>query len=68
LNLTLRTHNTFDTGLLTYTENGTNYVSETNYKYEGPTFIFSLSYKLNNFRKRQPDIGLGSDFDSGLDH
>ena len=67
LSLTLRTHNTFDTGLLKYTVTGEGFTSAERYRYEGPTAIFSLSYKLNNYKLRntpRPEI----DFDSGLDH
>ncbi|MBN2663782.1 MAG: TonB-dependent receptor [Bacteroidales bacterium] len=67
LSLTIRSHNTFDTGLMYYTITGNDYYTENWYKYEGPTFILSLSYKLNNFKQRKSE-NVEIDFDSGLDH
>lgn len=66
--LGLRTHNTFDTGLYHFTTTGNGYNAEDWYRYEGPVFIFTLSYKLNNFKQKQTDEGVRMDFDSGLDH
>lgn len=66
--LGLRTHNTFDTGLYHYSVSGDGYYAENWYRYEGPVFIFTLSYKLNNFKQKQPGQEVRIDFDSGLDH
>lgn len=66
--LGLRTHNTFDTGLYHYSTTGNGYDAEDWYRYEGPVFIFTLSYKLNNFKQKQVKDGVRMDFDSGLDH
>jgi len=68
LTLGLRTHNTFDSGLYHYNVSGEDYYAENWYRYEGPVFIFTLSYKLNNFKQKQPAEGVRMDFDSGLDH
>jgi outer membrane receptor protein involved in Fe transport len=68
LTLGLRTHNTFDSGLYHYDVNGNDYYAENWYRYEGPVFIFTLGYKLNNFKPKQSDPGVRMDFDSGLDH
>jgi len=68
LTLGLRTHNTFDSGLYHYNVSGEDYYSENWYRYEGPVFIFTLSYRLNNFKQKQPGEGVRMDFDSGLDH
>ncbi len=68
LSLSLRTHNTFDSGLYHYSASGKNYYSEGWYRYEGPVVIFNLTYKLNNFKPRADDSGVRIDFDSGLDH
>jgi len=68
LTLGLRTHNTFDSGLYHYNVSGEDYYAENWYRYEGPVFIFTLSYKLNNFKQKQPTEGVRMDFDSGLDH
>jgi len=68
LNFTIRTHNTFDTGELHYVQKGNDYKSENWYRYEGPTFIFSLNYKFNNYKKYTNTNQLERDFDSGLDY
>ncbi len=47
---------------------GEDYYSENWYRYEGPFFIFTLSYRLNNFKQKQPNECVRMDFDSGLDH
>jgi outer membrane receptor protein involved in Fe transport len=66
--VTLRTHNTFNTGLYHYTIKGENYTTENWYRYEGPVFILGLSYKINNIRQRASHNEVRMDFDSGLDH
>ena len=68
LTLGLRTHNTFDSGLYHYNVSGKDYYAENWYRYEGPVFIFTISYKLNNFKQKQSKDGVRMDFDSGLDH
>ncbi len=68
LSLSFRTHNTFDTGLMKYTVFDKGFESRTEYKYEGPTLILSLSYTLNNFRNNSQSRDTGIDFDSRLDH
>ncbi|MBN1198620.1 MAG: TonB-dependent receptor [Bacteroidales bacterium] len=65
--LTLRTHNTFNTGLYHYTTSGENFTTENWYRYEGPVIIAGLSYKLNSFRQKPPRHEVRMDFDSGLD-
>ncbi len=68
LSVVLRSHNTFDTGIYTEDIEGVNYKAHTWFKYEGPTFLVTLTYRFNNFRRHrqinQPDMN----FDSGLDH
>jgi len=68
LNLTARSHNTFDTGLYKYTTAGTNYQLYGEYLYEGPTFILSLSYRLNHYRNSKSNKKVKQDFDGRLDH
>jgi len=65
--LTLRTHNTFNTGLYHYTASGENFSTENWYRYEGPVIIAGLSYKLNSFRQKPSRHEVRMDFDSGLD-
>jgi outer membrane receptor protein involved in Fe transport len=68
LSIALRSHNTFDTGIYSEDISGVNYKAHTWFKYEGPTFMLTLTYRFNNFRRHravnQPDMN----FDSGLDH
>jgi len=66
LAITLRTHNTFDTGKYIYTTSGNDYSANSFYIYEGPVFIFSLSYKINNYKRKKRST-IEQDFDSGLD-
>jgi outer membrane receptor protein involved in Fe transport len=68
LNITARTHNTFDTGLYKYTVADSNYHTYGKYRYEGPTLILSLSFKLNNYKRQNTGKEIGQGFDSGLDH
>jgi outer membrane receptor protein involved in Fe transport len=68
LSLMLRTHNTFDTGVMKYKVRNNQYLTKGNYVYEGPTIMFSVSYKFNNYKKKQEREGFKSDFDTGLDH
>lgn len=67
LTVALRSHNTFDTGIYIEDTKGTNYKAHTWFKYEGPTFMVTATYRLNNFKRHrstnQPDMN----FDSGLD-
>ncbi len=67
LTLALRSHNTFDTGIYVQDTQGNNFKANTWFKYEGPTFMLTLTYRLNNFNRKksgdQPDMN----FDSGLD-
>lgn len=67
LMVTIRTHNTFDTGKFIYTTNGDNFNSESWHKYEGPTFILSLSYKINNYKPKRLKNNVEMNFDSGMD-
>lgn len=68
LSVTLRSHNTFDTGIYEEKLSGSNFKTDTWFKYEGPTFMITLTYKINQLQNRnkskQPDMN----FDSGLDH
>lgn len=68
LTVALRSHNTFDTGIYIEDTKGTNFNAHTWFKYEGPTFMATITYRFNNYRKNhstnQPDMN----FDSGLDH
>lgn len=68
LSVALRTHNTFDTGIYIEDIEGPHFKSHTWFKYEGPTFMISLTYKINHLKRstssNQPDMN----FDSGLDH
>lgn len=66
--LTVRTHNTFDTGLYRYTASGDGFSSESWYRYEGPVVIAGLSWKINNLKPRAARHEVKMDFDSGLDH
>jgi len=68
LSVTLRTHNTFDTGIMHYTINNGAYKTVGKYIYEGPTFILSLTYKFNNFKSSKVRDGFRSDFNTGMDH
>lgn len=68
LTVALRSHNTFDTGIYIEDIEGPNFIAHTWFKYEGPTFMMSITYKINKFKRKsssnQPDMN----FDSGLDH
>lgn len=66
--LTVRTHNTFDTGLYQYTVSGNGFSAENSYRYEGPVVIAALSWKINNLKPRASRHEVKMDFDSGLDH
>jgi len=68
LSLMLRTHNTFDTGVMKYKVRNNQYLTKGDYVYEGPTVMFSVSYKFNNYKKKQEREGFKSDFDTGFDH
>ncbi|MCK9203942.1 MAG: TonB-dependent receptor [Bacteroidales bacterium] len=65
---TLRTHNTFNTGLYHYTTNGESFTTENWYRYEGPVIIAGLSFKINSIKQRSSPHDVRMDFDSGLDH
>ena len=66
--LTVRTHNTFDTGLYHFTASGESFSTESWYRYEGPVAIVALSWKINNLKPRAARHEVKMDFDSGLDH
>jgi len=66
--LTVRTHNTFDTGLYHFTASGEGFSTESWYRYEGPVVIAGLSWKINNLKPRAARHEVKMDFDSGLDH
>ena len=66
--LTVRTHNTFDTGLYHFTASGEGFSTESWYRYEGPVVIAALSWKINNLKPRAARHEVKMDFDSGLDH
>lgn len=68
LTLTIRTHNTFNTGLYHFTASGEGFTTESWYRYEGPVVIASLSWRINNFKHRKSNQEVKMDFDSGLDH
>ena len=67
LTVALRSHNTFDTGIYIEDTKGVNYKAHTWFKYEGPTFMITLTYRLNNFRRHRSSNELDMNFDSGLD-
>lgn len=67
LSVALRSHNTFNTGIYLADIEGTNFKSHTSFKYEGPTFLLTLSYRLNNFKRNRSNEHLDMNFDSGLD-
>lgn len=67
LTVSVRTHNTFDTGKFIFTSNGENFNSESWHKYEGPVFILSLSYKINNYKPKRLKNNVEMNFDSGMD-
>jgi len=66
LSVTFRTHNTFDTGKYFYTSEASNFNSNSFYIYEGPVFILSASYKINNYKQKKRTTA-DQDFDSGMD-
>jgi hypothetical protein len=68
LTVALRSHNTFDTGIYIEDNGGANYIAHTWFKYEGPTFMLTLTYKLNNFKRKNAVDKPDMNFDSGLDH
>ena len=67
LTVALRSHNTFDTGIYIENSIGTNYSADTWFKYEGPTFMMTLTYRFNNFKRQRLSNKLDMNFDSGLD-
>lgn len=68
LTVALRSHNTFDTGIYIEDSEGTNFKAHTWFKYEGPTFMATLTYKFNNFKKVNAGSDMDMNYDSGLDH
>ncbi len=68
LSATLRTHNTFDSGVMIYTIENKTVQTKGRYIYEGPTVILSLSYKINDFKSKKKRESFRSDFDTRLDH
>ncbi len=67
LTIALRSHNTFDTGIYIEDTKGANYNAHTWFKYEGPTFMMTATYRLNNFKRHRLRNHLDMNFDSGLD-
>ncbi len=68
LTIALRSHNTFDTGIYIEDTEGINYYAHTWFKYEGPTFMITLTYRLKDFKRHRSKNNLDMNFDSGLDH
>ncbi len=68
LTVALRSHNTFDSGIYIEDSRGTNFKAHTWFKYEGPTFMMTLTYKFNNFKRQKTTDSPDMNFDSGLDH
>lgn len=68
LTVALRSHNTFDSGIYIEDSQGTNFKAHTWFKYEGPTFMMTLTYKFNNFKRQKTTDSPDMNFDSGLDH
>lgn len=66
--LTIRTHNTFNTGLYHFTASGEGFTTESWYRYEGPVVIAALTWKINNLKPKASRHEVKMDFDSGLDH
>jgi len=64
---TLRTHNTFNTGLYHFTTVGDQFSTDNWYRYEGPVIIAGLAFKINSIRQRASPHEVRMDFDSGLD-
>ncbi len=68
LTIALRSHNTFDSGIYIEDSQGANFKAHTWFKYEGPTFMMTLTYKFNNFKRQKTSNSPDMNFDSGLDH
>lgn len=68
LTVALRSHNTFDSGIYVEDTEGTNFKAHTWFKYEGPTFMMTLTFKFNNFKRQKTTDSPDMNFDSGLDH
>jgi len=68
LTVALRSHNTFDSGIYIADTEGVNYKAHTWFNYEGPTFMITVTYRLNNFRRHRSSNNLDMNFDSGLDN
>jgi len=47
---------------------GTNFKAHTWFNYEGPTFMATVTYKFNNYNRRNSANNLDMNYDSGLDH
>ena len=67
LTVALRSHNTFDTGIYIEDTEGVDFKAHTWFKYEGPTFMMTLTYSLNNFKLKRTGNNVDMNFDSGLD-
>jgi len=67
LTVALRSHNTFDTGIYIEDTQGKNFEANTWFKYEGPTFLLTVTYRLNNFNRKRAGNKPDMNFDSGLD-
>ncbi len=68
LTVALRSHNTFDTGIYIEDSEDTNFKAHTWFKYEGPTFMITLTYRLNNYKRKRSNNNMDMNYDSGLDH
>lgn len=68
LTVALRSHNTFDSGIYIEDSEGTNFRAHTWFNYEGPTFMATVTYKFNNYKRKNSGNNLDMNYDSGLDH
>jgi len=68
LTVALRSHNTFDSGIYIEDSEGTNFKAHTWFNYEGPTFMATVTYKFNNYKRKNAGNNLDMNYDSGLDH
>jgi len=68
LTIALRSHNTFDSGIYIEDREGTNFKAHTWFNYEGPTIMATVTYKFNNYKRKNSGNDLDMNYDSGLDH
>lgn len=61
--VSLRTHNTFDTGLYRYYSEGSNYYYNQDYVFEGPIIFIGISYKFNNYNSKRKSKNVDMNYD-----